>query len=71
MKKKIGSQFNENGTLISWWTEETLKIFNKKVECIKNFYSDKTFRGLSIFNEQSLAEHISDIGGIRLAYEVS
>ncbi|CAD5115570.1 DgyrCDS4532 [Dimorphilus gyrociliatus] len=64
-----GSQFDENGSLKNWWDDSTLQIFRQRVDCIKSFYANKTFRGLSIFNEQSLAEHISDIGGIRLAYE--
>lgn len=37
--RPIGSQFDENGNLRNWWTEETYDKFDEKAECFINEYN--------------------------------
>ncbi|XP_033207207.1 neprilysin-4-like isoform X2 [Belonocnema kinseyi] len=67
-----GRRYDENGNLKQWWSEETLRHYHEKVECIIKQYSNYHLPELGTnftvngFNTQG--ENIADNGGIREAY---
>ncbi|XP_054269774.1 neprilysin-2-like [Macrosteles quadrilineatus] len=65
-----GSQFDFNGDLKVWWTEDSKKVFNEKKRCFvdqySNFVDSLTRLHLNGINTQG--ENVADNGGIKLAY---
>jgi putative endopeptidase len=64
-----GAQFDSAGNLKNWWSEEDLKNFTSRADCVTNQYS-----GFTILDDQHLngklvvGESIADIGGLAIAY---
>ncbi|XP_063976266.1 neprilysin-4-like isoform X1 [Diachasmimorpha longicaudata] len=67
-----GRRYDENGNLRQWWSNETLRHYYEKVECIINQYSSYHLPELSnnftINGINTQSENIADNGGIREAY---
>lgn len=63
-----GRRFDMKGDERNWWSEETLKAFNRKTECLKDQYSNFTFHGGTIDGEKTLSENIADNGGLKQAF---
>ncbi|KAI4465580.1 zinc metalloprotease family m13 neprilysin-related [Holotrichia oblita] len=65
-----GSQYNEHGILVNWWSNETKKAYNEKVKCVieqfNNFKAEEI--NMQVNGENTLPENIADIGGIKNAY---
>lgn len=67
-----GSQFDSDGNLNNWWTENDLAKFNKKIEHII-----RLFDGREVISEQkcngtlTASENIADCGGFQCAYEAA
>ncbi|XP_055332163.1 LOW QUALITY PROTEIN: endothelin-converting enzyme homolog [Paramacrobiotus metropolitanus] len=65
-----GSQFDSEGRMISWWTNETLAGFNiRKRDMVKEYNAYKFDVG-SINGELTLGENIADNGGLKAAYKL-
>lgn len=65
-----GSQYDAQGNLKSWWTEEDEKKFKERAELVaKQYEAYEVLPGLHIEGHQTLGENIADIGGLRVAYE--
>ncbi|KAM4771129.1 neprilysin [Rhinophrynus dorsalis] len=67
-----GSNFDENGELVNWWTSESMKNFIDLAQCFVyqygNFSWDKA-GGKHLNGIFTLSENIADNGGIREAYQ--
>ncbi|MSU46084.1 MAG: M13 family peptidase [Lacunisphaera sp.] len=65
-----GRQYDFEGNLKSWWTEEDAKRFQERAEIVaKQYDAFEPLPGLHINGHQTLGENIADIGGLRVAYE--
>jgi predicted metalloendopeptidase len=65
-----GRQYDWQGNLRNWWTEEDARHFEERAARIARQYDAyEPLPGLHINGQQTLGENIADIGGLRLAYE--
>ena len=44
----IGRQYDKDGNMVSWWTNETISAFNKRKECIINQYNNYTVTQINL-----------------------
>ena len=64
-----GRQFDAQGNLRDWWTDDDAKQFTQRVECISNQYSQYVIvDDIKINGKLTLGEDVADLGGILLAY---
>jgi len=64
-----GRQFDAQGNLRDWWTEEDGKEFVKRASCISDQYSTYTIiDDVKINGKLTLGEDVADLGGLLLAY---
>ena len=64
-----GCQFDENGNLKNWWTDEDKNKFEAKTKMVVNQYSSfVAIDSLHVNGELTLGENIADFGGIMIAY---
>jgi putative endopeptidase len=64
-----GRQFDAQGNLRDWWTEEDGKEFVKRASCISDQYSTYTIiDDIKINGKLTLGEDVADLGGLILAY---
>ncbi|NXF61948.1 NEP protein, partial [Ciccaba nigrolineata] len=67
-----GRNFNENGDLVDWWTEESARNFKELSQCMvyqyRNFSWDLA-GGQHLSGINTLGENIADNGGVRQAYK--
>ncbi|XP_070381355.1 neprilysin-1-like isoform X2 [Dermacentor albipictus] len=66
-----GSQYDAEGRLQQWWTNETRKKFNDKAKCFIEQYGNITDEeaNMTLNGKNSVGENIADNGGIRMAYK--
>ncbi len=65
-----GSKYNAMGNLKNWWTEEDAEKFKQKTELLVDQYNlFKVLDSMHVNGKLTLAENISDLGGLNLAYE--
>jgi endothelin-converting enzyme/putative endopeptidase len=64
-----GRQFDAQGNLRDWWTDEDGKEFVKRAGCISEQYSTYTIvDDIKINGKLTLGEDVADLGGLLLAY---
>jgi putative endopeptidase len=64
-----GRQFDAQGNLRDWWTEQDGKEFVKRASCISDQYSTYTIiDDIKINGKLTLGEDVADLGGLILAY---
>jgi putative endopeptidase len=64
-----GSQFDAQGNLRNWWTEDDRKEFEKRAQCVVNQYSGYTIiDDIKINGKLTNGEDLADLGGTLLAY---
>jgi len=64
-----GRQFDAQGNLRDWWTDEDGKEFVKRAACISDQYSTYTIiDDIKINGKLTLGEDVADLGGLILAY---
>jgi len=64
-----GAQFDPQGNLKNWWTEQDLKSFQDRGECIvKQFDGFEVEKGLHENGKLVEGESIADLGGLTIAY---
>jgi putative endopeptidase len=64
-----GRQFDAQGNLRDWWTEDDGKEFEKRASCISDQYSTYTIvDDIKINGKLTLGEDVADLGGLLLAY---
>ena len=65
-----GRQYDWQGNLKSWWTDEDAKKFTERAEIVARQYDAfEPLPGVHINGHQTLGENIADVGGLRVAYE--
>ncbi|XP_057239403.1 neprilysin [Malurus melanocephalus] len=67
-----GRNFNENGDLVDWWTEESAQNFKELSQCIVYQYGNFSWDlagGQNLSGINTLGENIADNGGVRQAYK--
>lgn len=64
-----GRQFDADGNLRDWWTEQDATEFKKRVDCIDKEYSSfSPVEGTNLNGRLTLGENGADNAGIRLAF---
>ncbi|XP_049514803.1 neprilysin-1-like [Dermacentor silvarum] len=66
-----GSQFNAEGALKQWWTNETRTEFTKRTKCFVDEYGNITDKkaNMTLNGKNTVGENIADNGGLRMAFE--
>ena len=65
-----GAQFDADGNLINWWTDEDLKEFHKRADALADQYSAIEVQDSLFINGRfTLGENIGDLGGLLGAYD--
>ncbi len=63
-----GREYDVNGNLANWWTEEDAKNFNKKTQVlVKQFSEFNPIDTLHLNGEFTLGENIADLGGVTVS----
>ncbi len=64
-----GAKFDPTGNLANWWSDDDLKAFQAKAECIVNqFNGFEVEKGLNMNGKLVQGESIADLGGLVIAY---
>ncbi len=64
-----GSQFDAEGNLKNWWTEEDKKKFESKTKILADQFSSYiAIDSIHVNGELTLGENIADLGGLTMAY---
>jgi putative endopeptidase len=64
-----GRQFDAQGNLRDWWTEQDAKAFEQRAQCfVKEYSSFTAVDDVKLNGELTLGENTADNGGLRLAY---
>ncbi len=64
-----GSQFDGNGNLLNWWTDEDREAFEKKTKALVAQYERfSPVEGMHVNGELTLGENIGDLSGVAMAY---
>ncbi|KAH8035521.1 hypothetical protein HPB51_006277 [Rhipicephalus microplus] len=68
---EMGSQFDTNGALKEWWTNDTRTKFTEKAKCFEEEYGNITDveTNMTLNGKNTLGENIADNGGLHLAFE--
>ena len=65
-----GCQFDKDGNLKNWWTEQDNNKFKAKTKMLVDQYSAYTvLDNVHVNGELTLGENIADVGGINIAYD--
>nr|WP_237144180.1 M13 family metallopeptidase [Pontibacter pamirensis] len=65
-----GSQYDKDGTLRNWWTEEDRARFEEKAKALQEQYDAYTVLDtIHVNGKLTLGENIGDLGGLSAAYE--
>ena len=64
-----GSQFDGDGNLVNWWTDDDKAAFNKRTKVlVEQFNAFEPVEGMHINGELTLGENIGDLSGVAMAY---
>src|SRR5579862_1569514 len=64
-----GSRFDEHGNLRNWWTDQDLKEFTARGDCVANQFTAMVVEeGLHENGKLVEGESIADLGGLTIAY---
>lgn len=66
-----GRLFDREGNLHRWWSEDSIKEFHNRAQCLINQYGNYTVQevGIAVDGENTQGENIADNGGIKQAYQ--
>ena len=64
-----GSQFDGDGNLSNWWTDEDRAAFDERTSVlVEQFNAFEPVEGMHINGELTLGENIGDLSGVAMAY---
>jgi len=65
-----GSQFDKDGNLINWWTEEDRARFEERTKVMEEYFNAiEVAHGVHANGAFTLGENIADHGGLQVAYQ--
>ncbi len=65
-----GSQFDKDGNLINWWTEEDKARFDARTKVLEDYFNAiEVAPGTYANGKFTLGENIADHGGLQVAYQ--
>ncbi|MFO8236530.1 MAG: M13 family metallopeptidase [Bacteroidales bacterium] len=65
----MGRQYDKEGNLNDWWTEEDSEKFEKRTKVLVEQYNEKTVLDtVNADGELTLGENIADLGGLSIAH---
>ena len=65
-----GSQFDKDGNLINWWTEEDRAHFEERTKVMEDYFNAiEVAPGVNANGKFTLGENIADHGGLQVAYQ--
>lgn len=65
-----GSQFDEEGNLVNWWSEEdyaTFEALNQRV--VEHYSAIEVLPGVNVDGQLTVGENVADLGGTQIAYD--
>ncbi|HSY77239.1 MAG TPA: M13 family metallopeptidase [Bacteroidia bacterium] len=63
-----GSQFDAQGNLHKWWTDQDSTSFHKKLQVVINQFNNYVIDSMHIKGELTIGENTADFGGLTIAY---
>ena len=67
-----GAQFNKDGNLSNWWTEEDMKAFQERADRLIAYYdSIIPFQGQQVRGVNVQTEAIADMGGLKCMLSIA
>jgi len=64
-----GSQFDGNGNLVDWWTDDDRAAFDERTSVlVEQFNAFEPIEGMHVNGELTLGENIGDLSGVTMAY---
>lgn len=67
----LGSQYDEQGNLRDWWTQEDAEEFETLAQQVVDYFDGLEVDGIAIDGEMTLAENIADLGAVACVTEVA
>jgi putative endopeptidase len=65
-----GRQFDADGNMNNWWTEEDKKLFDAKTKILEEQFNEYVvLDSVHINGKLTLGENIADLGGLAVAYD--
>ena len=65
-----GSQFDKDGNLRNWWTDEDARQFKSRTKVMADFFNRiEVLPGMFANGELTLGENIADHGGLTISYQ--
>ena len=65
-----GSQFDAEGNLSNWWTDEDLARFNElNQRVVEQYGAVEVLPGLNVNGQITVTENVADLGGIQIAFD--
>ena len=63
-----GRKFDREGNLKDWWTENDSTLFEKRIQKIKDQFSNEEICGEKVNGELTCGENIADDGGVKISF---
>jgi len=64
-----GRQFDKDGNLKNWWTQDDERNFNERADCmVKQYDAIEAVPGVHLNGKLTLGENLADLGGLWLAW---
>ena len=64
-----GRNYDKDGNMKGWWTEDDAKKFNEKADLLDRFFSNiKVLPDLNANGRFTLGENLADHGGLQVAF---
>ena len=65
-----GSQFDAEGNLRDWWTEEDLASFEAlNNDVVEQYNAIEVLPGVNVDGQLTVGENVADLGGVQVAYD--
>nr|KAG5707379.1 hypothetical protein BaRGS_005346 [Batillaria attramentaria] len=70
LRNQISRQYDKDGNLQAWWTEDIVEKFKERAQCIVNQYGNFTVpeADMKLNGIQTQGENIADNGGLRQSF---
>ncbi|MFV8401343.1 M13 family metallopeptidase [Mycoplasma sp. CR] len=66
-----GAQFDENGSMVNWWTDHDRAKFAEKTQAVIDLYNTRVTPYGPVNGKLTVSENIADIGGVACALEAA